>query len=73
MIKIILELVQKFTYANNGKLFYEQLHTTRGFLSSFPHEINIGLGQSKLDSLLIVWPIKKNNICMNFHKIICCY
>ena len=55
-----------YAYANNGKLFYEQLHTTRGFLSSFPHEINIGLGQSKLDSLLIVWPDKKEQHLYEF-------
>ena len=44
-----------YAYAN-GKLFYEQLHTTRGFLSSFPHQIHIGLGKEKLDSVIVVWP-----------------
>ena len=43
-----------YAYAN-GKLFYEQLHTTRGFLSSFPHQIHIGLGKEKLDSVIVVW------------------
>lgn len=47
-----------YAYAN-GKVFYEQLHTTRGFLSSFPQKIHIGLGTNKVDSITVVWPNNK--------------
>lgn len=47
-----------YTYAN-GKLFYEQLQVTRGFLSSFPYTIHLGLGQSIVDSIFVVWPDQK--------------
>lgn len=43
----------------NGKVFYEQLHPTRGFLSSFPHNIHIGIGESEVDSITVIWPDNK--------------
>ena len=47
-----------FLYASDT-LFYEQLHTTRGFLSSFPPEINIGIGAKVVDSIKVIWPDEK--------------
>lgn len=47
-----------YAYAQ-GTLFYEQLHTTRGFLSSSPPEIHIGLGTKTIDSIKVIWPDQK--------------
>ena len=56
-----------YAYAN-GKLFYEQLHTTRGFLSSFPHNIHIGLGTNKVDSIIVFWPDNKEERLYDFNN-----
>lgn len=45
-----------FAYAN-GRLYYQQLQPSRGFMGSVEPQINIGLGGTEqLDSLFILWP-----------------
>ena len=48
---------------SKGKTFYEQLSTTRGFLSSQAPEIHLGLGEMTIDSAYVIWP---NQIKQNF-------
>ncbi len=50
-----------FVYAEKT-LFFEQLHTTRGFLSSFPQEVHIGLGTKSIDSIKVIWPDQKTEL-----------
>lgn len=47
-----------FVYAEKT-MFFEQLHTTRGFLSSFPQEVHVGLGTKSIDSIKVIWPDQK--------------
>ncbi|MEX6689290.1 VCBS repeat-containing protein [Danxiaibacter flavus] len=47
----------------NGKMQYQQLMLTRGFMSSSEPKLHFGLDSaSKIDSLLIVWPDQKYQI-----------
>lgn len=50
---------------SNKKLYYRQLHLTRGFYSSQPPEFHVGLGDKKLDSLFIIWPDGKKQYVSN--------
>ena len=52
---------------NKGKLQYEELMLTRGFLSSSEPRLHFGTNTSRMiDSLLIVWP---NQSCQTLHNI----
>ena len=41
---------------SDEKVYYRQLHTTRGYQSSMSPKLYFGLGQGTIDSLKIVWP-----------------
>ncbi|MDB9795056.1 VCBS repeat-containing protein [Flavobacteriaceae bacterium] len=56
-----------YCYSSNG-LIYEQLRNSRGYLSSLPNTIHLGLGQAKIDSLRIIWPDQKTEILYNIDK-----
>jgi len=45
-----------FVFAG-GKLFYQELQTERGFLSSSEPILHFGLGQNRVaDSIIVIWP-----------------
>jgi hypothetical protein len=45
-----------YAYAN-GKAFYQELQTVKGYQSSSSHRLHLGLGEAvTLDSLILVWP-----------------
>jgi enediyne biosynthesis protein E4 len=49
-----------------GKMQYQQLIPTRGFMSSSTNQLHFGLGSaSTVDSLLIVWPNQKYQLIKN--------
>ena len=51
---------------NKGKLQYQQLMTTRGFLSSMDTRLHFGLDTlSRIDSVLIVWPDQRFQLLKN--------
>ena len=56
-----------YCYSSNG-LIYEQLKNSRGYLSSLPNTIHIGLGQATIDSLRIIWPDQKTEILYNVNR-----
>lgn len=45
-------------YLENGKQLVEVLNPQRGFLSNSQDRLHFGLGESKIDSLKILWPDK---------------
>lgn len=50
----------------NGKMQYQQLMLTRGFMSSSEPKLHFGLDTAaKIDSLLIVWPDQKYQLLKN--------
>ena len=50
----------------NGKMQYEQLMLTRGFQSSTETKLHFGLNtETKIDSVLIVWPDQKYQVLKN--------
>ena len=52
---------------SNGKLHYQELQSTRGFLSASEPVFHFGLGSEKVvDSVLIIWP---NNTYSEFLKV----
>lgn len=50
----------KITLTTNGQKQYQELYTSRGFLSSVQNIINFGVGKTEvIDEILIEWPSKK--------------
>ena len=43
-------------YLEDGKQLLETLNPQRGFLSSSQHRLHFGLGETRVDSLKILWP-----------------
>lgn len=57
--KNLLGIGTKVNLYSDGKMHFQQLHLTRGFLSSAVPELHFGLGTSEIDSLEVIWPDEK--------------
>ncbi len=51
-------------YTNNG-ILTKQIHPSRGFQSSTEYTQTLGLGKSKVDSIVIFWPNNKKSVHKN--------
>ena len=61
-----LASVQKLIFFPGGKMQYQQLMLTRGFMSSSEPRLHFGLDSlTKIDSILIVWPDQKYQLLKN--------
>ncbi len=73
-LKLIGEQSNKFSIGakaflfSQGDVYFKQVQTTRGFMSSGEPVLHFGLGERKIiDSLLIIWPNNYSQLLKNIH------